>query len=146
MKSILITAVTLFVLTTHMSSPALARDFHEGKSDIQQFIGLWEGIDPDDGGHQTMSLTDNGDGKVKLLLHDTFFSLCEGGRGIAQGTGEIESRHSLKFDDFVVKCFEDSSTTEVLKTLITLILNRDGTLFRGATGPLSAITYHRTSN
>lgn len=145
MKSILITAVTLFVLSTHMSSPALAKNFHEGENNIQYFIGQWEAIDPDDGSHQIMSITDNGDGKVKLLLFDTFWTLCEGGRGLIQGTGEIEGKRSLKSDDFAITCFNDVTPPEAKS--ITFILNRDSTLSRPAIGGTvpSIITYHRTS-
>lgn len=143
MKSILNMAVTLFVLATTINNLALAKDNHEEESHIQQFIGLWEGIDPNDGSSQILSITDNGDGKVKLLLHDTFLTQCGGGRGLAQGTGEIGGRHTLRSEDYALTCFEEATPPDFPP--ITLILNRDNTLFREETGPLPSVTYHQTS-
>ena len=58
------------------------------------FVGLWEGIDPDDGGNQLRSITSNEDGRTfSLTGSSTYFSLCGGtergvivGKGVIQGT------------------------------------------------------------
>lgn len=54
------------------------------------FIGLWEGIDPDDGGNQWRSIALNEDGTFNLTGSSTYFSLCNGMRGVITGTGEIQ--------------------------------------------------------
>jgi hypothetical protein len=110
--------------------------------DLRQFVDLWEAVDPDDGGHQVLSITDNGNGTGKLLVYDTFFSLCNGSRGIGQGTGVSLPGRSLQSDDFTVTCFE---TNQTQTTPTTFRLNPDGTLSR-VRATLSPIIYHRTSN
>jgi hypothetical protein len=133
MKHVLILAVALCALVAMGGSATQA--------EVHQFVGLWEAVDPDDGGHQVLSITDNGDGTVKLLVYDTFFSLCNGGRGIGQGTGQSLAGRSLESEDFTVTCFE---TNETQTTPTTFRLDPDGTLFRVRTS-LSPIIYHRTS-
>lgn len=54
------------------------------------FVGLWEGIDPDDGGNQLRSITLNEAGTLSLTGSSTYFSLCNGLRGVINGTGEIQ--------------------------------------------------------
>lgn len=112
------------------------------QGEVHQFVGLWEAVDPDDGGHQALSITDNGDRTVKLLVYDTFFSLCNGDRGIGQGTGIPAPGRSLRSDDFTVTCF---ATNQTETTPTSFSLNHDGTLFR-VRATLSPIIYHRTSN
>lgn len=72
------------------------------------FVGLWEGIDPDDGGNQLRSITSNEDGKTfSLTGSSTYFSLCGGtDRGVITGTGEIQG-------------------TVVLETKVTLTCSND---------------------
>ncbi len=56
------------------------------------FIGLWEGIDPDDGANQLRSITLDENGTYSLTGSSTYFSLCNGTRGVLIGTGEIQGR------------------------------------------------------
>ncbi|MEW6368192.1 MAG: hypothetical protein AB1714_26485 [Acidobacteriota bacterium] len=136
MRHTLITAAILLLLTAPAAGAA-------EQGSIGRFVGLWESVDPDDGSHQVLSITDNGDGTVQLLLYDTFFTLCSGGRAIGQGTAVMRGRRSLRSDDFVVKCFE---TGESKTTPTSFTRNPDGTLARVRSAPLSPITYHRTNN
>ena len=71
MKRSVTWSVAIFLLTpaAGMATPPAA-----------SFIGLWEGVDPNDGGHQILSITDNEDGTLELLLHDTTYSLVSRGR------------------------------------------------------------------
>lgn len=50
----------------------------EGK--IRSFIGLWQGIDPSDGGRHLWSIAKK-DGETKVRLSDTYIRACNGGRG-----------------------------------------------------------------
>ena len=133
MKHVIIVVAALCALVA-MGGPATQGQVH-------QFVGLWEAVDPDDGGHQVLSITDNGDGTVKLLVYDTFFSLCDGGRGIGEGTGVSLPGRSLQSDNFTVTCFE---TNQTQTTPTTFRLDPDGTLFR-ARATLAPIVYHRIS-
>jgi hypothetical protein len=133
MKHLLVVVFALSALVA-IGGPATQGEVH-------QFIGLWEAVDPDDGGHQALSITDNGDGTVMQLVYDTFFSLCNGDRGIGQGTGIPAPGRSLKSDDFTVTCLE---TNQAQTTPTSFSLNHDGTLFR-VRATLSNLIYHRTS-
>lgn len=134
MKYVLIAALALCALVA-MGGPA-------AQGDVRQFVGFWEAVDSDDGGHQVLSITDYGDGTAKLLVYDTFFSLCNGDRGIGQGTGVPGPGRSLRSDNFTVTCFE-MNQTEITPTSFSL--NRDGTLLR-IRASLSPVIYHRTSS
>ena len=130
MKHIIIVVLALCALVA-MGGPAT-------QGEVRQLVGLWEAVDQDDGGHQVLSITNNGDGTVKLLVYDTFFSLCDGGRGIGEGTGQPLPGRSLQSDDFTVTCFE---TNEAQTTPTTFRLDPDGTLFR-VRASLAPIIYH----
>jgi hypothetical protein len=134
MKYTLIMLIALFAIVRPIAGQATP-------GEVRQFVALWEAVDPDDGSHQVLSITDNGDGTVKLLLYDTSFTLCGGGTGIGRGTGQPLAGRSLKSDDFSVTCFE---TNETQTTPTTFTLDHDGTLFR-LRATLSPIIYHRTS-
>jgi hypothetical protein len=78
---------------------------------------------------------------MRMYLYDTYFTLCNGGRAIGQGTGEVSVNRSLASDDFTVTCFE-TGETEITPTTFTR--NLDGTLTRFR-ATLSPLMYHRTS-
>ncbi|MGZ8159425.1 MAG: hypothetical protein ACXWT1_00840 [Methylobacter sp.] len=133
MKNLFIMTITLFALAAPIAGQA-----DSGK--INRFVGLWEAVDPDDGSHQILSITDNADGTAKLRLFDTYFSLCNGGRAIGEGSAQAEQNRSLSSEDFTVTCFEPSSTH---LSPTTLSKNPDGTLTRDR-ATLSPLIYHRT--
>jgi len=133
MKNLLIMTVTLFALAAPIAGRA-----DSGK--INQFVGLWEAVDPEDGSHQILSITDNTNGTAQLRLFDTYFTLCDGGRAIGEGTAQAEKDQSLSSVDFTVTCFEPSSTH---LTPTTLSKNPDGTLTRDRAS-LSPLIYHQT--
>jgi len=134
MKNLFIMTITLFALAAPIAGRA-----DSGK--IKQFVGLWEAVDPDDGSHQILSITDNADGTAKLRLFDTYFTLCNGGRAIGEGTAETAKKQSLDSEDFTIKCFEPNVTHP---TPTTLTKNPDGTLTRDR-ATLSPLIYHQTN-
>lgn len=136
MKKLLTMAVTLIMLAVSMICRAQT-------GDASNFVGLWETIDPDDGSHQILSITDNGDGAFKLLIYDTYFNSCNGGRGLVQGTGKVSAEGTLKSDDFTITCFENEDT-ETASVIFSR--NSDGTLTRtSAASFFSLKIYHQTS-
>lgn len=136
MKNILLMAVALLMLEASVTSRAAPEN-------ANGFVGLWEAVDIEDGSYLVLSITDNGDGTVKLLLHDTFWNLCNNDKGIGQGEGEVSAEQSLKVDDFTISCFEtDSSKTAPT----TFTLNSDNTLREGRVTPsFPLVIYHKTS-
>jgi hypothetical protein len=69
----------------------------------RSFVGLWEGIDPVDGGDSLRSITCDRDQSCQLAATDSVITLCGGGSGFAEGTGEIEG-DALTFPDVVLTC------------------------------------------
>lgn len=106
------------------------------------FVGLWEAVSPDDGAHLILSITQNDDSTFKLLLYSTFWTTCNGGRGLVQGTGKVSAEQSLTSDDFTLTCFETGQTTKFASTLTR---NPDGTLTDVFSESAPPTVFHRTS-
>jgi hypothetical protein len=70
---------------------------------LRSFIGLWEGIDPVDGGDSLRSITCHLDQSCKLAASDSVITLCGGGTAFARGTGGFEG-DELVFPDAVLTC------------------------------------------
>ena len=64
----------------------------------RSFVGLWEGIDPVDGGDSLRSITCFTDRTCNLAVTDSVITLCGGGTGFASGTGGLEG-DELVFPD-----------------------------------------------
>jgi hypothetical protein len=109
---------------------------------VASFVGLWEGVDPNDGGHQILSVTDNKDGTLRLLLHDTTYTLCPTDKGISEGTGIIQPDGTLNSENFTLKCL----ATETPQSTPTSFQLEKDVLHRIRTAPLDPIDYHKTSN
>ena len=89
-------------------------------------VGLWEGIDLDDGASHLRSIRRNEDGTFSLTGNATYFMLCGGtDRGLINGTGVVENE-VLKTKVSLI-CFNNGRTIEGLES--NYILDRDnGTL------------------
>ena len=106
------------------------------------FIGLWESVDPDDGGHQVLSITDNGQGGVNLLLFDTYFTLCNGGRGVSKGTG-LTHRRTLVSEDYQTYCY-DTQTSKTGERLYKINSVGNQLTVDRSSNNLAPVIYHRT--
>jgi hypothetical protein len=69
----------------------------------RSFVGLWEGIDPVDGGDSLRSITCFEDRSCQLAATDSVITLCGGGAGFASGTGGFDG-DELAFLDAVLAC------------------------------------------
>jgi hypothetical protein len=49
-----------------------------------RFIGSWQAVDPEDGSLQNLTISRNDNGTVQLLVHDSYFALCDGNRGLGR--------------------------------------------------------------
>ena len=67
------------------------------------FVGLWEGIDPVDGGDSLRSITCAEGQTCHLAVTDSVITLCGGGTGFASGTGGLEG-DELVFPDVLLTC------------------------------------------
>ncbi len=116
---------------------------HAAPSKLSRFVGAWQAVDPEDGSLQTLTISRHDNGTVNLLVHDSYFALCDGDRGLGQGTGVLSQPRTLNVADYRLTCFP-SGTTKSGPT--TLTLNRDGTLTRVLAPPSPSITYFRYSH
>jgi hypothetical protein len=72
------------------------------------FAGLWQGVDHTDGSEVLRSIIKNNDGTFNIVGSETYFSGCNGGRGIITATAVLENG-VLTSDDFTLECY-DSAT------------------------------------
>lgn len=132
------------VLFLAAASAALLGNGGKGHRSVRPFLGLWEGVDVNDGSKRTISITDHdGDGVVEVASRDTYWTLCDGDRGIERATGGVRHDGVLATQGLVT-CFESSATVQVMQTYE--LSERDDTLFATPHGtPLEPITLHRVS-
>lgn len=122
------------------------------------FVGLWQGVDPLDGGRITLSIspsdpTGEGRGVLDLRFNDTYIRICAPGRGIYLADAGVKGDRLVRvgppdegqteFDVPVsIYCYTDDKTAKVPGTLKTdkvrwrftreeSILKMTGTLFQG---------------
>ncbi|MDZ4876902.1 MAG: hypothetical protein CLLPBCKN_006337 [Chroococcidiopsis cubana SAG 39.79] len=89
-------------------------------------VGLWEGIDFDDGATHLRSIRRNEDGTFSLAGNATYFMLCGGtDRGLINGTGVFE-KEVLK-TKLSLTCFNDGQIIEGLESNYELD-SKNGTL------------------
>jgi hypothetical protein len=106
------------------------------------FTGLWEGIDPQDGGNQLRSIIRNEDGTFSLIGRDTYLSTCEGSElGVITGTGAIEDG-VLKAKE-TVTCFNNGRSVTLEASYV--LDRKDGTLINLTSLGIPPIILHQTS-
>ena len=68
------------------------------------FVGLWQGVDNNDGSEAQRSITLNRDGTFNIIGQEPYTSGCKGERGMVTGTGVLEDGVIFS-DDFTLTCF-----------------------------------------
>ena len=68
------------------------------------FIGLWEGIDGNDGSEAQRSITLNNDGTFSIIGQEPITSGCLGERGYVTGTGVLQDGVIVSYD-FALFCY-----------------------------------------
>src|SRR5262245_38316171 len=84
---------------------------------IEDFMGLWQGVDPLDGSTVRVSLTDvDDDGILELSQAESFYSFCHSmgpefslGRGVDVGIATVGSRKDVLEVEFRLICIEDNN-------------------------------------
>ena len=108
------------------------------------FIGLWGGVDLDDGSSAQRAITCDSDRNCRILGSDQFFSFCDdhGGRGILDGTGPLENG-VIEVPDYALTCRDG---TRIVLPVIFSLDRRNGTLLEDFGPPPPEIQiYHRLS-
>lgn len=135
--------LTLLLIATLSVVLLAAGSKHKGDAN-RPFLGLWEGVDVNDGSKRTISITDHDrDGVLEVDSRDTYWTLCDGDRGLEQATGKVH--HAVLKTKGEVICF---GTMIKLPIIQTYELSKEaGTLFATPrdTG-LIPITLHRVSD
>jgi len=107
-----------------------------------RFIGSWQAVDPEDGSLQNLTISRTDNDTVQLLVHDSYFALCDGDLGLGRGTGVVTNSKTLTFPDYALTCFTSGTTKE---GPTTFTLQPDGALKRVLAPPSPSITYYRIS-
>ena len=96
------------------------------------FIGLWEGVDEDDGSLAQRAITCDEDRTCRVLGAEQFFSTCDdhGGRGMLAGVGTLEDG-VINVPEFALTCPDGTAFT--LATIFSLD-RRNGTLIEDTDG------------
>jgi hypothetical protein len=104
---------------------------------LRSFIGLWEGIDPVDGGDSLRSITCQRDQSCRLAATDSVITLCGSGPAFVGATGGLEG-DELLFRDAVLTCPDGREVDLVIgyerdplnRTLVetTVVVDTDTTL------------------
>lgn len=104
--SLALLALAAFLIASQFSSTAAA---DKGKGEFREFIGLWVGADPSDGGTINVSITENDDGDLaEVYLAESYVSICDGGRALVHGLGSLAHKRSLEVP-LTIECLEDPS-------------------------------------
>jgi len=69
------------------------------------FVGLWEGIDDNDGSEAQRSITLKSNGKFKIIGQETNIIGCNG-RGMLTGTGVLEDEIII-VNNFKITCYDN---------------------------------------
>jgi hypothetical protein len=119
-----------------------------GSAEVQpqyrHFVGLWEGVDINDGSQRTVSITDrDGDGVYEVDSRDTYWTLCDGDRGLERATGAVRGDGVLETAGLVT-CFDGAQAVPVQQTY-EFSKREDTLLATPYDTPLQGITLHRIS-
>ena len=99
-RSLVLAAAALLSLAfTSSANAARDRSFFN----LWSFVGLWEGVDPVDGGDSLRSITCQRDQSCALAATDSVITLCGSGPAFVGGTGGLEG-DQLVFADAVLTC------------------------------------------
>ncbi|WP_420644701.1 hypothetical protein [Candidatus Leptofilum sp.] len=109
------------------------------------FVGLWEGVDPNDGSRRTVSISDNDrDGVYDLYQYDTFWTLCGDDKGVTAGSATVGAGGVLHFTG-TLTCLSTGTSVPFSVDYEAFLFSN--TLVEIPLGvPLAPATLHRTSS
>ncbi len=155
MKNILAVSLTIMVVFGLMN---MASTFANAESPENNFVGLWQGIDPLDGGRITLSISPSDPkgatrGALDLRFNDTYIRICAPGRGIYLADANVRGDHLVRVGTpdegqteydvpISIYCYSEDKTSKVPGVLKNnkvrwrftregKLLKMTGTLFQG---------------
>ena len=109
------------------------------------FVGLWQGVDINDGSEAQRSITLNSDGTFNIIGQEPYTSGCEGERGMVTATGVLEGGVIIT-DNFMLICFNDNGPFGPGEATYTPD-KLNGTLIEGFPDSIfSPMSLHKISN
>jgi hypothetical protein len=123
---------------------------------IDDFLGLWQGVDPLDGSPVRLSLSDiDDDGVIEVTQQEDFFSVCHAqgsdftkGTGVVVGTATLaKSKDTLDVESDLI-CIDDDGGQHPLaggEPHQYLLRSRGRNLVLPEFGDAPAIVLHRTA-
>lgn len=117
----------------------------DGGGSHPNYVGLWEGVDPNDGSRRTISISDNDrDGVYDLLQYDTYWSLCGDDSAVTAGTATLGNDGILHFQGSLT-CRSTGATIPSFAVDYELV-RFSNTLIETPVGvPLAPATLHQVS-
>ncbi len=107
---IIIVVSAMAALSVIFTQTASSDGKHNSKCGVGSkfFIGLWGGVDPNDGSEVLASISDNdNDGRLELLWHESRWFLCDGSdNAVFIATGGTVQDGALSFETAITTCFE----------------------------------------
>ncbi|MCP3872537.1 MAG: hypothetical protein GY699_05185 [Desulfobacteraceae bacterium] len=136
MKRLFTTAIVVFFVI-------LASTVHADESSKRlYFVGLWEGIDENDGSEAQRSITLNRDGTFKIIGQESNIIGCQG-RGMVTGTGVLEGGIII-VDELDIIC-DDSAHGPFTSKAMYKPNKHNGTLIEDVPGFIP-MNLHKISN
>jgi hypothetical protein len=140
----------LFLAGSLVPAQSVEANRSKGNSNGKDFLGLWEGIDPNDGSSVTVSLTTDqeNDGFYRILWQESSWSYCDGSpnglidvSGPIEGSSIVATGQLICFDTDETICFGDDD--DCLEPF-SLDTGPDGTLRDSGSG--TTISVHKISS
>jgi len=114
------------------------------KDSNRRFWGLWESIDAADGSTEQVSISRGADNTFALLWRESYWTICDGRRGILEGSGEVaaKDRNRLVFA-IEITCFAPDEV--VLEGTLTFDLVGRNMLLASDPGAFTDLPFFRVS-
>ena len=103
---------TVIFLISMLTAVVVSQNSLADDHSFRRFIGLWQAVDPVDGSLSTLSINKLSNDTLHLLYNDTYFYLCNGGRGLGVGNGTRAGRNAIEFSGITYTC-EDKKIAPV---------------------------------
>ncbi len=114
---IIIVVSAMAALSVIFTQTANSNGGHQSNGAVrsQFFIGLWGGVDPDDGSEVLVSIFENNDdGKLELLWHESRWFNCGGSdNAVLTATGGTVQDGVLSFETAIISCFNKNEEIDV---------------------------------
>jgi len=110
----------------------------------RRFWGLWEAVDSLDGSTEQISISGGGPRSLSLLWRESYWSICDGRRGILRGAGQIDpDNRRVLVIEMAITCFDPEEI--VLEDAIRFELVGANMLLATSPGAFKDLPFFRVS-